>query len=125
MVGANVLLARRSEDARAEYVTRAEAIAYKALRHFAGAAYERQPPAFNAIFFRNLLLLHEVTDDEGLRTQIIEAIRGYTDYAWHEQRDRRDNFHLSNGGVTLLNQSAMVQLLALLCWDPGGYRRLA
>jgi hypothetical protein len=125
MVGANVLLARRSEDPRAEYLTRAEAIAYKALRHFAGAAYERQPPAFNAIFFRNLLLLHEATDDEGLRAQIIEAIRGYTDYAWHERRDRRDNFHLSNGGVTLLNQSAMVQLLALLCWDPGGYRRLA
>jgi hypothetical protein len=125
MVGANVLLARRSEDVGAEYLTRAEAIAYKALRHFAGTGYERQPPAFNAIFFRNLLLLHEATADERLRTQIIDAIRGYTDYAWHERRDRRDNFHLSNGGVTLLNQSAMVQLLALLCWDPGGYQELA
>ena len=125
MVGANVLLARRTDGARADYLTRAEAIAYKALRHFAGAACQRQPPAFNAIFFRNLLLLHEATDDQRLRTQIIEAIRAYTDYAWHERRDHRDSFHLCNGGVTLLNQSAMVQLLALLSWDPDGYRKLA
>ena len=124
MAGANVLLARRSEDARAEYLTRAEAIASKALRHFARAACERQPPAFNAIFFRNLLLLHEATGDQRLRTQIIEAIRGYTDYAWHERRDDRDRFHLGNGGVTLLNQSAIVQLLALLAWDPDSYGRL-
>ncbi len=125
MVGANVLLARRGGSAQAEYLARAEAIARKALRHFAGSGYERQPPAFNAIFFRNLLLLHEATGDAELRTGIIEAIRGYTDYAWHERRDRRDHFHLSNGGVTLLNQSAMVQLLALLSWDPNGYRMLA
>jgi len=26
--------------------------------------------------------------------------------------------------VTLLDQSAMVQLLALLAWDPGAYRKL-
>ncbi len=125
MVGANVLLARRGGGAQAEYLARAEAIARKALRHFAGRGYERQPPAFNAIFFRNLLLLHEATGDAELRIEIIEAIRGYTDFAWHERRDRRDHFHLSNGGVTLLNQSAMVQLLALLSWDPDGYRMLA
>jgi hypothetical protein len=125
MVGANVLLARRGEHARAEYLTRAQAIADKALRHFAGGACVRQPPAFNAIFFRNLLLLHEATDDQGLRGRIIAAIRGYTDYAWDERRDDRDRFHLGHGGVTLLNQSAMVQLLALLAWDPDGYRRLA
>ena len=34
-------------------------------------------------------------------------------------------FHFSSGGVTLLNQSAMVQLLALLAWDPRAYGRLA
>lgn len=124
MVGANVLFARRGGGARGEYLARAEAIADKALRHFAGG-YERQPPAFNAIFFRNLLLLHEATDDEALRSQIIAAIRGYTDYVWQERRDCRDRFHLSGGGVTLLNQSAMVQLLALLSWDPEEYRRLA
>ena len=37
----------------------------------------------------------------------------------------RHLFHFSDGGVTLLNQSAMVQLLALLAWDPRAYGRLA
>ncbi|HEY6398807.1 MAG TPA: glycoside hydrolase family 76 protein [Solirubrobacteraceae bacterium] len=125
MVGANVLLARRGDGTQAEYLARAETIARKSLRHFAGGGFERQPPAFNAIFFRNLLLLHAATNDVALRTEIVDAIRGYTDYAWRERRDRRDRFHLTDGGVTLLNQSAMVQLLALLAWDPGAYGRLA
>jgi len=124
MIGANVLLARRGGSAQATYLARAEAIARKALRHFAGG-YQRQPAAFNAIFFRNLLLLHAATGDAGLRTEIINAIRGYADYAWHDKRDRHDQFHLSSGGVTLLNQSAIVQLLALLAWDPGDYGKLA
>ena len=124
MVGATVLLARRGGHKHAGYLGRAEAIARKALRHFAGK-WERQPPAFNAIFFRNLLLLHAAADDTELRAAIIEAIRDYVDYAWYERRDHHDRFNLSDGGVTLLNQSAIVQLLALLAWNPGGYRNLA
>jgi hypothetical protein len=125
MVGLNVLLGRRRGPDQAEYVHRAEAIARKALRHYADTGYERQPAAFNAIFFRNLLLLHAVTGDAALRAEIIETMRAYTDAAWDLQRDRRDRFHLGSGAVTLLNQSAMVQLLALLAWDPGAYGRLA
>jgi hypothetical protein len=125
MVGANVLLGRRAGVAQADYVVRAEAIARKALRHFAGGGYERQPAAFNAIFFRNLLLLHAATGDPSLRSEILEAVRAYTGRAWSERRDRSDRFHFSRGGVTLLDQSAMVQLLALLAWDPGDYRKLA
>jgi hypothetical protein len=124
MVGANVLLARRGGSAQATHLARAEAIARKALRHFDGG-HQRQPAAFNAIFFRNLLLLHAATGDAELRTEIIKAIRGYADFAWDEKRDRHDQFHLSSGGVTLLNQSAIVQLLALLAWDPGDYGKLA
>jgi hypothetical protein len=123
MVAANVLLARGA-DGRAEYLGRAEAIAGKALRHFADG-YERQPAAFNAIFFRNLLLLHHATGDAALRKQITDAIRAYVDHAWRDRRDRRDRFHLPDGGASLLNQSAMVQLLALLAWDPDAYGRLA
>ena len=125
MIGANVLLARRGGDSRAEYLGRAEAIARKALAHFGRDGYERQPAAFNAIYFRNLLLLHAATGDAALRAEILETLRRYTDHAWYETRDRRDLFHFSDGGVTLLNQSAMVQLLALLAWDPGAYGRLA
>lgn len=124
MVGLNVLLARSAAGAGTDYLGRAEAIARKALRHFAGG-YERQPAAFNAIFFRNLLALGAATDDAALRAEIIEAIRAYVDRAWAQTRDRRDRFHLSRGGVTLLNQSAIVQLLALLAWDADAYGRVA
>ena len=124
MVGANVLLARIHQDTRDEYLDRAEAIARKGLRHFGEQGYHRQPPAFNAIFFRNLLLLHPVTRDAKLKTDIISHIQRYTDDAWCRRRDRHDRFHLSGGGVTLLNQSALVQLLALLAWDPSEYRKL-
>ncbi|MBV8974006.1 MAG: hypothetical protein JOY74_02710 [Sinobacteraceae bacterium] len=125
MVGANVLLARIHQDMRDWYLDRAEAIARKALRHFDHEGYDRQPPAFNAIFFRNLLLLHPVTRDAQLATDIIDRIRRYTNDAWCRKRDRGDWFHLSHGGVTLLNQSALVQLLALLAWDPSEYSKLA
>jgi hypothetical protein len=125
MVGANVLLHRAAGKRLPEYLFRAEAIARKALRQYAGGGLERQPAAFNAIFFRNLLLLHEATGEAELRTQIIDAMRAYTDRAWSERRDRRDRFHFSRRRVTLLDQSAMVQLLALLAWDPLSYRKLA
>lgn len=125
MVGANVLLARQAGTGQAVYLARAESIARKALRHFGSRGYESQPAAFNAIFFRNLLLLHAATSDAGLRTEIADTVRAYADGAWSKRRDRHDGFHFSSGGVTLLDQSAMVQLLALLAWDPGAYRKLA
>jgi hypothetical protein len=125
MIGANVLLDRRDGSSQDYYLQRAEAIARKALRHFANGLYEPQPPAFNAIFFRNLLLLHAATGDAQLRTEIIDAMRAYTDRVWSQRRDRHDRFHFSRTGVTLLDQSAMVQLLALLAWDPSAYRKLA
>jgi len=125
MIGANVLLARLEPPAHAAlYLDRAEAIARKALTHFSQDDYIRQPAAFNAIFFRNLLLLHPVTRDANLRTAIIDTIRTYSDHAWDRTRDRRDRFHLSDGGVTLLNQSAIVQLLALLAWNSSAYGTL-
>ncbi len=125
MVGANVLLARQGGTEQAIYLARAESIARKALRHFGSRGFETQPAAFNAIFFRNLLLLHAATSDPGLRTEITDTVRAYADGAWSKRRDRHDGFHFSSGGVTLLDQSAMVQLLALLAWDPGAYRKLA
>jgi hypothetical protein len=123
MVGAGVLLARSRPDERDTYLGTAEAIARKALRKFA-ASYEQQPAAFNAIFFRNLLVLHDATADEALRAEIIQAMATFAEAAWNEARDRRDLFHL-RGAPTLLDQSAMVQVLALLAWDPATYGRLA
>jgi hypothetical protein len=122
-----VLLARQSGSdpaARAEYLARAEAIAVKALRHYAGV-YGRQPPAFNAILFRNLLQLSAATADAGLRERIRADMGAYAEAAWASHRDRRDRFRFGRGGPTLLHQSAMAQVYALLAWDPGHYGALA
>jgi hypothetical protein len=125
MIGANVLLARGAPPAaRHPYRARAETIARGALRHYAGI-YERQPPAFNAIFFRNLLLLHDATRDADLQHEIIGTMRAYADAAWADRRDRHDRFRFSRGQATLLDQSAIVQVLALLAWDAGAYGRVA
>jgi predicted alpha-1,6-mannanase (GH76 family) len=120
MIGANVLLARRSG---APYLARAEAIAARALRHYAGG-YERQPAAFNAILFRNLLQLHAASDEAGLRDRARAAVHAYAEAAWISRRDRHDRFRFSRRGPTLPDQSAMVQIYALLAWDPAEYSRL-
>ena len=125
MIGANVLLARRSDAGdRARYLGRAEMIAGRALDHYAGRL-ERQPAAFNAILCRNLLLLHAATADAALRERIRMAMATYAEAAWSTCRDRHDRFRFSRGGFTLLDQSAMAQIYALLAWDPADYDRLA
>ena len=121
MIATNVLLARRGGEPDTRYLARAEAIARKALEHHRGG-YEKQPPAFNAIFFRNLLALHAATSDAGLRTEILEAMRGYAERMWSK---RRNGLLVSRTVPTLLDQSAMVQLLALLAWEPADFRMLA
>lgn len=122
MVGASVLLARLEPDSHSDYLARAEAIARKAMRYFTAVGYEHQPPAFNAIFFRNLMQLHVATRDEQLRVEIIEAIRAYADRAWQQRRDRPRVFGRK---ATLLDESAIVQVLALLAWEENEYDRLA
>jgi hypothetical protein len=124
MIGANVLLARSEDAERDTYLARAEAIARKSLQQFAGA-YGRQPAAFHAIFFRNLLLLHAATGDEALKGQIVGAMREFADANWpRAQQGRRSILGLS-GGPSLLEQSAYAQVLALLAWEPDRYGRLA
>lgn len=122
MIGANLLLARVGSEPGC--LARAEAIARQALAHYADTL-ERQPPAFNAILFRNLLQLHAATSDSVLRGRISSTIAAYADAAWHRRRDRHDRFRFSGRGVTLLDQSAMVQVYALLAWDPADYIKLA
>lgn len=115
MVGANVLLARRTAGpGGSRFLARAEAIGRRALAHYAGAGLTAQPRAFNAILFRNLLLLHHATADDVLRAAIMAAMRGYAD---------RPDF--SAGAATLLDHSGVVQILALLAWDPCDYGKLA
>jgi Glycosyl hydrolase family 76 len=125
MIGANVLLARRAVAAeRARHLRRAETLAARTLEHYAGRL-DRQPPAFNAILFRNLLLLDAATSDAGLQRAIRSTIETYAEVAWSRARDRHDRFRFARRSVTLLDQSAMVQIYALLAWDPADYALVA
>ena len=85
--------------------------------------YAQQDPAFNAIFFKHLLLLAAERDDPRYR----RALQAYADQAWDTARDPTTNlFHFRpDRPVTLLDQAAAVQLYALLAWDARQYRKLA
>ena len=120
MIGARVLQHRRRASGA---LMAAETIGRAALDHYRGRYFE-QPAAFHAIFFRNLLILHAATADARLRSAIIAALREYADQSWG-RRDRDDLFRPAQGSVSLLDQSALVQVLALLAWDPGRYHHLA
>lgn len=120
MIGANVLQHRLT--GRAQYLARAEAIARKTMKRFAGK-YSTQPEQFNAILFRNLLLLHHATADTALKQSVVAVISAYADRAWGTQRDSNGLF--PKGGPKLVKHAAMVQIFALLAWAPGRYDRLA
>lgn len=125
MIGVNVLLAEATGDR--SYLGQAEAIARAALRYYenatASGGYARQDPAFNAIFFRNLVLLRERTGDGALRRAILDALTGYADRVWADPAVRRDTpqgtlfaFHPADDGVVrvaLIDQAAMVEVYAL------------
>jgi Glycosyl hydrolase family 76 len=121
MIGAAVLRYRTS--GAAEFRDAAESVARAALRRYAGRYFE-QPAAFNTIFFRNLLLLHDVSGDPDLRGEIVAAMRTYADQAW-SRRQPGDLLAGAPGPLTLLDQSALVQVLALSAWDPVEYSRIA
>jgi hypothetical protein len=128
MVGVNVLLARaQSGHPAAEYLGRAEAIARRALRGLGPHRLVGQPPAFNVIFFRNLLRLHPATGDTQLREEILAGARRYTEMASTRVLDDRGARARgrASGPPTLRDESAIVQLMALLAWDPETYDKLA
>ncbi|MGH2874472.1 MAG: hypothetical protein ACRDL5_18690, partial [Solirubrobacteraceae bacterium] len=126
MVAVNVLLARGAAGPeRALHTGRAEAIARRALSRWS-RSWERQPPAFNAILMRNLLMLHDLTADAELRRAIASELSGLAQLAWDRWRDRQDLFRPPGASApTLLHQSAAVQLLALAAWEPDRYALLA
>jgi glycosyl hydrolase family 76 len=131
MLGAATLLYRATGDRR--YLARARSIAAAAIRFYdEDDRWFTQPARFNAIFFKNLLMLQAEAPDPAYR----HAVQRYADTVWNEHRDPRtgifptdlDSGRFSTAGgdqVTLLEQSAMVQIYALLAWSPRDYRKLA
>ena len=113
MIGASVLLYRTSGDSA--MLQRARKVADTSLEVF-GPDFN-QPPAYNAIFFRNLLLLAAETGDERYRA----ATQAYADRVWDELRDPSTGlFDFVYGRSQsaephrLLDQAAMLQIYAAL-----------
>ncbi|GAA2756383.1 glycoside hydrolase family 76 protein [Actinopolymorpha rutila] len=127
MIGAGVLLHRATGDPG--YLAKARADAAAALDYWTdGNRYYDQPAVFNAIFFKNLMLLDSARHDPRYRA-VVEA---YAEHTWQHNRDPAlglFRFPPSGGGPydpsyrpETLEQSAVIQTFALLAWDRGHYR---
>jgi hypothetical protein len=119
MIGAGVLLYQITRDPA--YLQAAKVTAAAALDRYGALDYQNQPPAFNAIFFRNLLLLS--TADATYLPETLQAMQRYADHAWLNNRSPANLFAFPAGSGTtrLLDQAGMVQIFACLDWDPAKY----
>jgi hypothetical protein len=114
-IGAHLLLHRVTGDP----VPLAAAVrtASASLRRFDAARTWRHPPAFNAIWFRNLLALDAVAPVPGLD----DALDAYLDRAWTAGRDPATGLFTAGGigsydGTPAIDHAGMVQLFALHAW---------
>jgi predicted alpha-1,6-mannanase (GH76 family) len=111
MIGAGVLLHRATGDE--SYLAQAAVTAGASLGRFSLPVLLSQDAAFNAVFFRNLFLLDQVSPDPGYR----RLARAYADEMWAGHRDSRTG--LFRGGNSALNSSApLVEIYALLAGAP-------
>ncbi len=123
-IAAGVMLHRAT--GAAAYLEQARATADAALRWYGAQKYRGQPAVFVAIFFRNLLQLGGLTGGTAYRS----AMLGYADRAWDDAAIRDPatdlfKFEGASSPCTLLDQAAMVQILALLAWPEQQYGLLA
>lgn len=109
-IGVNVLLYQVTGNRT--YLQRAEQIANAALRHFSSSVLFQQPAVFDAIYFRNLLLLYQVDQNPAYAAAVVN----YGDTAWNSHRDATTGlFHFGGSTSTsLLDQAAMTQIYAVL-----------
>ncbi len=105
MIGAGVLLARRTGEPSFLDNSVETAGAYVASRDVGDLL--TQDPAFNAVFFRNLLLLDEERPDPRHR----QLCKAYGSAMWSRGRRRHGLF--AGNGSPLNNTAAMVEIYAL------------
>jgi predicted alpha-1,6-mannanase (GH76 family) len=123
-VAAGAVLHRATGEAA--YLEQARQTADAALAWYGARAYQGQPAIFVAIFFRNLLQLTALTGSTAYRA----AMQAYADRAWddpsiHDPATDLFTFEGPSTPCTLLDQAAMVQILALLAWPERQYGLLA
>src|SRR5579884_3583642 len=107
-IGALVLAARAGDPTA---LARAEQLANASLWFLAPAELQAEPPEFEAVLARNLLLLGTLDGDPRWQA----AVQSYADSAWALERDARSGLFLFGARrPRLLAQSALVQIYALL-----------
>jgi hypothetical protein len=119
-VGVNVLLSRATGETR--YLDEAKRIAAAAHAWFVtGNRMDREPPPFAAIYFKNLLLLESVTGGRTYR----DAMRAYADRMWTTRRDPESGvLRPLRGRAELIDTGAIVQVEAVLAWNPADWPKL-
>ena len=121
-IGVNVLLFQITHDH--SYLAAAQRIAKASLAYYGTSGLDQQPPYFNSIYFKNLLLLQSVTGGSTYRS----ALAAYADRMWNTHRDPTTGlFHFAAAGdphVQMIEQAAMTQVFAVLAWRPTDYHRL-
>jgi hypothetical protein len=125
MIAANVREYQKTGSSL--YLSEAEAIAQTALSTFNESYYITHSAAFNAIFFRGLLVLYSVTSDTNLQSEIVQTIQTYADDAWNNHRSSTGLFSFSSSaapGYQLLDQGALLEIYAMLAWNPSDYGKL-
>jgi hypothetical protein len=132
MLGAHVARYRASSDVAS--LRSAEAIARTTLDTFGD--FQGHPPSFNAMCFQNLLSLCAFSSDVALHAAVTGALHTYADWTWSDATGARDPqtnlFYFSDSGAPnrgqqtarLQDQGAMLQLYALLDWNPTDYVHL-
>ena len=109
------------------YLSEAEAIANTALSTFNESYYLNQPAALDKIFFRDLLVLYSATSDTALQSKIADTIQTFATDAWNNYRSSNDLFRFPSSqgsGYQLLDQGAMLEIYAMLAWNPSDYANL-
>ena len=119
MIGAGVLLYSITGDRT--YLERARHTARVALDYYGGSEFAGQPPAFNAIFFRNLLHLASV--DQTLLAATQDALARYAEDAWAALPHRRgaDPFRQTRGLRSSRPGRGIIQIFACQAWDVARY----
>ena len=126
MIAANVL--EYLQTGQSAYLSNAEALANTSLSTFSESDFvSTQSAAFNAIYFRGLLLLYSATGDATLKSKILQTIRTYADDAWNNYRDSQNRFNFRSSSTSsdrLLDQGAMLEIYSALAWNASDYPKL-
>ncbi len=121
-IGVNTLMYQVTGDKK--YLQQAQQTATSSLQYFQqGNKLWQKSPAFNAIYFRNLLQLNAVAPDP----HITQALSSYTNQLWTRGRTPATDLFGTGGmghysappsgsQISLLDQAGVAQLFAMQAW---------